>query len=337
MTRLLLLLVFFSAPALAAPDLGTFKDLEGVRVYRDHKQRNLWYLSPAMPRIATRENGLPDYALDEYRYHGRSGTGDREQFWARGILSVGISRDRDPGMTNAIRKVLRTSGVSAPRLRSMPVTGAEVRLMYADQGQSWQQATRWSGRQLVLPLEPMMAQALWKSVEKDHTLVSLVVDEQMSGLRRKDSRWEEAQTSMTWTIQIDLDMKKYPELFRKTSLGGRMSHGYTGVEVFCFDFLEGLVPELYAKIVRLAIPTTGRDLVEEVTFREDSAYRYRVDFKHIKNLDQPYRVQVVRVYKDGRRETGPWLAKTGESKLDVTAYREPEEESGADKKTLLVE
>lgn len=332
----LYLLALFAVPAIAAPDLGTYRDIDGVRVFRDHKQGSIWYLSPAIPRLATRDNGMPDYALDEYRYHGRGGTGDRERFWARGVLSVAIDRERDAGVTASIRRTLRDSGVRVPRLRSMPVRGAEISLMYADQGQRWQQGARWSGRQLVLPLEPMMAQALWKAVEQGQTLVSLTVDEMMAGLRREESKWEEAQTPMTWAIQIDLDMKSYPELFRQTSLGGVMTHGYTGIDVFCFDFLEGLEPELYAKVVRLAIPTAGRDLIEEVTFTDDNDYRYRIDFKHAKKLDQPYRVQVVRVYRDGRREEGPWQLKQGESMLDVTAYREPEEysDNGANKPYL---
>lgn len=325
--RVLLFLVLIPVAAWGTPDLGTFRDIENVRVYRDHKQPNLWYLSPAPPRVGVRKDGRPDYALDEYRYHGRGGTGDRQRFWARAVLSIGIVRERDAGATGRIRKALRSGGISSPRLRSMPVNAAEVRLMYADQGQTWQQGTRWSGRQLVLPLEPMMAQALWQAVEKGQTLVSLSIDETLQGVRKVDGKWQQANTSMVWTIPIGLDMGRYPELFRKTSLGGEMDYGYTGIDVFCFDFIERLEPDLYAKIVRVAIPTAGRDLIEEVTFTEDSDYRFRIDFKHVKNLDQPYRVQIVRVYRDGRREEGPWMKKSGEAMLDVTAYREPDDSS----------
>ena len=44
----LILMLFFAMPVHGAPDLGTYRDIEGVRVYHDHKHDGLWYLSPAV-------------------------------------------------------------------------------------------------------------------------------------------------------------------------------------------------------------------------------------------------------------------------------------------------
>lgn len=323
-----IMLVLLPVLALAAPDLGTYRDIEGVRLYQDHAKINTWYVSPAEPHIALRPDGTPDYALDVYRYHGRKGTSDQDKFLVHGILSLGIDREQPTGRTAAIRKALRKAGIKNPRLSTMPVAGADIKLLFADQGNSWQQKSRWGGRQLVLPLEPEMTQILWHAVENGQTLMSLSVTEQLQGMRMKDKEWQEARTSLAWTLPITMDMAAHPDKFRKTDLGGRMSHGYTGIDVFCFDFIEELDPELYAKLVRVAIPTTGRELVEEVIFRDDGKYRFRIDFKLAKGMDWPYRVQVVRVMRDGSRQTGEWIRKQGESMLDVTAYREPEESSG---------
>ena len=100
-----------------------------------------------------------------------------------------------------------------------------------------------------------------------------------------------------------------------------MKVGYTGLDVFCFDFIENLEENLYAKIVEVAIPTTGRDLVESITFKEGGEYRSRIEFKLAKDLDQPYRYRILRIYNDGSQKTTPWLEKSGESLLDITAYK----------------
>ncbi len=323
-------ILFLILPVLAqaAPDLGTYRDLEGVRVYQDHAKKNIWYVSPSDLHMALRQDKTADYALDVFRYHGRSGTSDQGEFLVHGILSIGISREQPPGRSKAIRTALSKAGIKNPRLSTMPVVGADIKLMFADQGKSWQQKSRWGGRQLILPLEPEMTEVLWKAVENGQTLLSLSVSEQLQGMRLIDEEWKEEQTFLAWTLAIDMDMAKHPNKFRKTDLGGRMSHGYTGIDVFCFDFIEELDPDLYAKMIRVAIPTTGRELVEEVTFRDDGKYRFRIDFKHAKGLAWPYRVQIVRVMRDGSKHIGEWIKKQGESMLDVTAYREPEQSSG---------
>ena len=323
----LLFFLLLHLTAHAAPNLDVYRDIQGVRAYQDHKQKKIWYLAPAAPEIGRSQDNTPDYGLDVFRYHGRKGTGDQGAFIVRGILSVAVEKKRPSGVTAAIRKALGNSGIKNPRLRSMPVSGAEIKLMFADQGASWQQKSRWTGKQILLPLTPEMTEALWDAVENGQTLMSLAVEEQLSGRRLINKEWQDAEISSSWTLPIEMDMAAHPTKFRKTDLGGRMSHGYTGIDVFCFDFIEELDPDLYAKMVRVAIPTTGRDLIEEITFRDDGQYRFRIDFKYAKGMDWPYRVQIVRIMRDGRRETTPWIKKQGESMLDITAYREPEESS----------
>jgi hypothetical protein len=324
---LTLILMLVATPGMAAPDLGTYRDVEGVRAYRDHQQSELWYLTPAQPGLGRGAKGAPDYGLDIYRYLGRKGTGDQGLFWLRAVLSVGIVRERSSEITWRIRKALRAAGVSRPRLRSVPVAAAEVRLVFADQSQTWNQGTRWGDRQIVLSLDRYMAEILWDAVKAGQTQVSLIVAERLAGVRRMNGKWQEAETVASWTFPIELDMQAHPGHFRRTDIGGRMARGYTGLDVFCFDFLEGADPDLYAKIVEVAIPTAGRDLVEEVTFKADSDYRFRIKFELAKDLDQPYKVRVTRVFKDGRRQVGGWAKRTGESLLDVTEYREPEASS----------
>jgi hypothetical protein len=323
-----LLFLFLPLSASAAPDLGTYQDVEKIRVFRDHENQHIWYLTPAPPALGKGSDRTPDYGLDIYRYLGRKGTGDQDLFWVKGVFSAGVMRDRDAAAPGRIRSALKSQGVADPRLRSMPVAGAQVKLLFADQGQTWNQGSRWAAERLILLLDRDLAEILWEAVQVDQTLVSFAVEERLTGVRWMEDKWVESETVVASTLPMDLDIKAHPHKFRRTDLGGRMVRGYTGVDVFCFDFLEELDLDLYAKLVEVAIPTTGRDLVEEVTFRANQEYRARIEFKLAKDLDQPYRVRITRILKDGRRDVGPWVAKQGEAMLDVTAYREPEEKSG---------
>lgn len=314
----------------AAPDLGQYRDIEGVRLYRDHQKPSLWYLAPAAPVLRQQGDGAPDYDLTLYRYFGRKGTGDAGSFWARGVLTLGVERSREPAVSGRIRKALRHAGVRSPRLRTMPVSASRVTLLFADQSLFWEHGVRWQGGAVVLPLDTHMAQVLWDAVEAGQTQVSLSVDETLSGVRQKAEVWEAAHAGLSWALPVAMDMAAHPDRFQRYDLGGRMKIGYTGLDVFCFDFLEGLENGLYAKIVEVAIPTRSRELVETVTFKDDGEYRARIEFKLAKDLDRPYRVRILRVWEDGREEAGPWEEKTGETLLDITAYREDDDDAKAD-------
>lgn len=305
----------------ASPDLDSFFDIEGVRVYADHENSGEYYLSPAAPLLESRSDGSPDYGLSLYRYLGTKGTGDAGDFWVRGVLTFGIDRPRGTGVTSKIRKALRQRGVKSPRLKSMPVSASRVTLMFADQEGSWEYGLRFKTGAMVVPLDPHQSEILWDAVEAGQTLVSVSVQETLGGVRKTDDNWEPSDISASWVVPIEMDMAAYPNHFQKMDLGGRMKMGYTGLDVFCFDFIEDLEENLYAKIVEVAIPAPGRNLIETVTFKDDGEYRSRIEFKLAKDLDQPYRYRISHVWQDGSRDVGEWHEKEGETLLDITAYR----------------
>lgn len=329
-------LVLNCVPALcnATPDLDNFSDIQGVRVYADHENAGEFYLSPAPVLLESRSDGTPDYGLSLYRYLGTKASGNTGSFWVRGVLTFGIDRSREPGITSKIRKELRQRGIKSPRLNSMPVSGSRVTLLFADLNESREYGLRWKTGTMVVPLDSQQAEILWDAVEAGQTLVSVSIEETLGGVRKKEDNWEPSDTSLTWVVPVEMDMKTHPEHFQKVDLGGRMKMGYTGLDIFCFDFIENLKENLYAKTVEVAIPTPGRNLIETVTFKDDGEYRSRIEFKLAKDLDQPYRYRISHVWMDGTREVGGWQEKAGETLLDITAYRntgdskdETEEES----------
>ncbi|MBN2426865.1 MAG: hypothetical protein JXK94_00855 [Deltaproteobacteria bacterium] len=324
---IILILLCWVSPLWAAPNLGVYIDVEGVRVYQDHEKANTWYLSPATPVVSEDKEKGPDFGLEIYRYLGSKGTGDQNLFRVRGIFQVNIERETRAKLNSLIRKKLKNRKITNLKLRSMPVSEARIRLLFGDQSQTWSQGSRWGQRSLMLPLDIHMAELLWEAVSAGQTQVSLVVEETLDGVRQADEEWQEDKTATTWTLPLPLDMEKWPAKFRRTDIGGRMVRGYTGLDIFCFDFAENLDETLYAKVVEVAIPLPGRDLVKEVTFRASGDCRTRIEFELSKDLDRPYRFRVTRVFNDGRKETGPWLEKSGNTLLDVTDYREAESES----------
>jgi len=331
----MLMTVFYGFFCWADPHLDDFQDIEGIRVYQDHENAAQWYIAPAEPVLRRRQDDTPDYGLTLYRYLGRKGTGDAGSFWVRGVLTFGLERSRDLGISAKIRKALRARGINSSRLKSMPVSASRVTLLFADQNYTKEYSIRWKSGAIVIPLDSHISQILWDAVEAGQTLISVVIEETLAGVRKIEEGWEPSTIALTLTIPFEMNMSLHPEHFKRIDLGGRMKVGYTGLDVFCFDFIENLEDDLYAKIVEVAVPTTGRELVESVTFKDNGEYRSRIEFKLAKDLDHPYRYRVTRVRRDGSEETGLWQQKTGESLLDITAYGNAEAEAeGTDAESL---
>ena len=290
-------LLFFACNVLASPDLDNYQDIEGVRLYSDHLKRNLFYLTPSVPVLGTGVDSLPDFSLEIYRYLGRKGTSDSGKFWVKGVLSIGIQRERGKQLIKKIKKNLSQKyKIKYPKLRSMPVSETNGKLLFADQGIKWSQGSRWSGKRITVPLDSVMSEILWDAVNAGQTLISVEMEESLSGVRKnKDNKWEDAQVPFSSTLPVEFDIKAHPSLFSKTDLGGRMVRGYTGIDIFCFDFLEHLDENLYSKVVEIAIPTPKNPLVESVTFRKDSDCRTRIKFKLAKDLDIGYKVRITKI------------------------------------------
>jgi hypothetical protein len=320
-----LIICFFSAvTAVASPNLDHYQDIEGVRVYKDHQKSNLFYLAPGMPVLETKSDNLPDYFFEIYRYMGRKGTSDSGKFWVKGVLNIGIQSGREKKVTKKIKKKLsQEHNIKYPKLRSMPVVKTDGKLLFSDQEVKWSQGTRWSQKKIIVPLDDTISQILWKAVKAGQTLISVQIEQSLAGVKKdKDNKWGKVNVPISYTLPVKLDKAAYPSLFSQTDLGGRMIKGYTGIDIFCFDFLENLDENLYAKIVEIAIPAPKKPLVESVTFKKKSDYRTRIKFKLAKDLNIGYKVRITRVFLDGKSEEGQWNMRKGEAMLDITDYKD---------------
>ncbi len=321
--RALLLLIFLIISVLGAPRLDLYMDIGGVRFYADSNDSSLWYAAPTAPRIA-QENGEPAYRLDLFRYLGRSGTGDKNLFWARGVLTLRITRaPLPPDARKRLAENLKT--IAKPKIVSSPVEHALITVMFGDINVTKEDEGRWSESTITIGLDAMMAQLLWKATEAGQTHISVVTTETIPGVIKGKEGWKEGRTEITYTIPVILDIQQYPHRFSKVDMGGRMKRGYTQLDVFDFNFVDNLKPGLYKEEVEIAIPTEGRPLVKKAVFKKGGDVRQRIRFHLSKNLNTPYRFRIIEIYKDGTVIKNPWRRKKGETLLDITQYAERSE------------
>ncbi len=339
MVRCLLILIayIYSASVFAQPDFSSYLDLgvkgyqEKIRVYRDHKNKKKWYVSPAQISIGGDQN--PGYNLDLMRYKGRKGSGDAEKFWIKSVLHMEMEKIYGKAVLSEIRSLIKKEGHKITSLKHMPEQGSRFRVMLGDLDSKWSGYTKWSNKDIAIALSDHMAQILWDSAQKQQQLMSVEVQTKVVGVRpakdesdkqdgkeSKKDKWNEDSLIASQTIPLQLNSEQYPDRFRRIDLDANIDFGYTGLDVFCFDFLEGNYPDLYAVLVDVKIKTEDRELVKQLRFDDNSGYRYRIDFGIAKSLDEPYMIRLTYIDKDGNQRQEPWFKKHGELMLDVTRY-----------------
>lgn len=317
-------LLFLVSGVQAAPNAGEYLDIEGVRLYRDHQKPWVWYPSPAAPTLY-QDHG-PGYALDLFRYLGRSGTGDKNQYWVRGILSLHLKRSRPSGRLESIKQQLRRKTGGRLLIKSLPVKDSQIQIHFADRKDRWQQTGRWQGGSLQLVLDETQSQLLWKA---DTTVLSLAVSETAAAVRRQDDQWAPSPIATEWTLDVPMS-QQHDQAYRKTDLAAQLGMAYNEINVFCFDFLEQTTAGLYAKELEIGFPSGDRPLLERVRFDAGSNYRQHVRFPLAKTADEPLRYRIIETFDDGRRIIGEWQRKHDEFMLDVTAYENTAEKAAGE-------
>lgn len=320
-----LFLIGFATNSFAEPLLSDFLEAEGVRLYKDHQQSSLFYISPPPPVLnITSGSG---YSLDVFRYLGTKATGDQGKFRVRGVLSLSFMRAHSPAQIGKIKRYLRTQKVKKPRLMSVPVSKTTVRLIYGGTEKRIEYGSRFTPKEVRIPLDSLMAELLWEAVEAGQTQVSIVIEETIAGLVKQGDEWQEEGRVNVHTVPVIMDMESSPSSFVKLDMDARIQRGYKGVDVFCYDFLEATDENLYARQVELSVQTPGKPLVESVEFKENTEYRARIDFTLSKETNEPYLYRITSIFKDGSKETTPWMKKQGDTLLDITQYKdEPEQD-----------
>ncbi len=121
---------------------------------------------------------------------------------------------------------------------------------------------------------------------------------------------------------IRVDARRWPELFERVDFNQEAPPGYAALKVYCYDFRDGLRPDLFFKKVEiLAEGVGGRDVPLETKFlsSQPDLYARTIRFPVAVHVDRPYRYRITRASRDGRVEVGDWRERTSWSRiLDVT-------------------
>jgi hypothetical protein len=126
-------------------------------------------------------------------------------------------------------------------------------------------------------------------------------------------------------IEIGLDVKRWPDLLRRVDLNDRVPPGYAALDVYCYDFNNGLRPDLAEKRVEIdAESMGGRRVKLDTMFRgtEPDIYSAGMRFPVAVRLDRPYRYRVSETRLDGTSSVGRWQEVSSWNKiLDVTSNK----------------
>jgi len=216
----------------------------------------------------------------------------------------------------------------------------------------------WQRRTYSLRLDRYSAEAVWKTLQDDRALVSFTYafiaegvpggsgsgDARFSSTSDEDLGELEASTGQdrepggtvppTTTLDersvladafaVELDPARHADLIVVHDLNERyVDPAYSVLDVRCYDFRNGLRPDLWMKRVELAAQAVnGRTARVVVTFRasEPDLHAQSVRFPYAVRMDQPLRYRVVEVALDGSRKMSDWREKESwVGLIDVTS------------------
>jgi hypothetical protein len=122
---------------------------------------------------------------------------------------------------------------------------------------------------------------------------------------------------------IRVDAARWPELFRRVDFNQEAPPGYAALRLYCYDFKDGLRPELLFKKVDIEATAVGGRIVSlsaKFLRSQPDLYARSVRFELPVLLDRPYRYRVSTAKPDGTLDVGPWTERESWSQiLDVTS------------------
>ena len=348
----------------AQPDFASGRAVGALTVYDDASLPGTHYYAPPALQLAARPGGLA-VELVRVRYSGSLARGDAGATYQTSVLSLALEPQHVGGaaLEDAQRR-LRPGG-AAVRLRPLPIDHLEVAAVYASadtslalpRGSLDHRVSRYRN----LPervtfsarLDTDTSDLLWALIQRGEAVLlvsyAYVAEGVVGGRAEGDpttsgppeidslltSRLVEARvagrTGAGELTRLPVFADAFPvradtSHVAHLDLADRLPPGFPFLEVLCFDFADGLRPDLRVKHVDLEAESPGGGVTRaRASFRhaDPSAYARPVRFGFAARLDRPYRYRVTEITADGTRSAGPWVAQERwASALDVTSATE---------------
>lgn len=357
--------------AAAQPALDQARAAGSLTVFPDAEVPGRFFYVPGPLELA-RNDGRPAMLFLLTRYTGSRLTGDQGESSIFAHLSFDVEQDavRADALESA-RRVLESEGVSRPDIRLLPVRRTEAEVVFAPlaggradtvSGGAFENRGGTAGtideRRFTLRLDPYTAEAMWKMLEAEKTLVSFSYAYIAEGVVGSGGELEmygeldgaegtidpdvvaaegeaKLRTVRADAFEVILDPERDAELIQVVDVnadrGLQPAHGV--LDIRCYDFRNGLRSDLAMKMVELeGEAANGRTARKLVVFRatEPDAAVHRVRFPFAVRLTQPLRYRVRELASNGEETDLGWQERPWVGVLDVTTSRERLDEIGED-------
>jgi len=330
-----------AAGAQATPVLGEPITAGPLRLFPDDADARLFYYPPGPLAVAQAADGGPDLRFLLLGYVGTPATGDEGAWVARAILSFRVTQQPVAAAALAAARATLPPGAT---LRAVPAGPLEAHLVWtptdagADAARDLGQASfepvegaaaadgGWTERQVLLTPGPSDAALLWGALQRGRLILSFGWAHHATGLARRPGRLvaspgvptdgvppEPPQTPVdqvvgSGAVEVAADATRWPDRFRRLDLNQAVPPGFAVLEIRCYDFQEGLRPDLERKLVEVRATTlTGRPALQAVRFgRRGPSPVATLRFPQAVRLDRPFAWRTVEVGQDGTVATAPW-------------------------------
>ncbi len=361
--------------AVAGPAMAVQPSLDGARaagpltVFPDAEVAGRFYYVPGPIELATRD-GRPAVLFLLTRYSGTRLTDDQGEARLFAHLSFDVEQDAvGADELEQARSALASEGVSRPDLRLMPIRRTEMQVVFAPLGggradtlpsgdfeNRGGSAGTVSNRRYTLRLDPHSAEALWKMLQTERTLVSFSyafvaagttgsggeievtgsivgADEFEAPSTTRSGVSEALRAVRADAFQVTIDPERDADLIQVVDVNAQRAPqpGHGVLDIRCYDFRNGLRPDLAMKMIELeGEAANGRPARKTVMFKasEPDESVYRVRFPFAVRLDAPLRYRVREIARDGTEQDLGWQEREWMGVLDVTTPPERLEHAG---------
>lgn len=337
----------------AAPNLHDVTTIQGVKLFRDHEQKQVFYYLKAEKKLMMRD-GKPDFRYDVNRYIGKKLTGDSDEFRVRGVVKFQTTSAFINTSLQQIKDALSDRYGMAIELRAAPVTNAYNKLIYStieevdgelESGEianglvtdleedsvatdetAPKRVFASQKQRFTIGLNTLDANFFWDNFEDNNLQLSLAYGWDVKGVvpatgesTEKEQQWQDSMHEVNNAMPIDVSPTQYPSLFNKNELWQRADVAYSNIRVMCYDFINLEDSDLYYVQVELRFTTLRNQTYrEKVRFVADSdVYEKDVHFKLVNDLKGGYEYRVRRLSNEGEVSQTEWL-KHDDALLDVS-------------------
>ncbi|MFD0861684.1 hypothetical protein ACFQ1M_05665 [Sungkyunkwania multivorans] len=314
--------------SLAQPNYQSKRQIEGITVFHDKSDPQLYYYEPGDLILKVTENDTPDFQFLDMRYTGSKCYDDAGEKSFLSLVRFGVTMNKvDPKTLQKIKSTLKSRGRAT--LKPLPLSAIDTRLILpveSNSEKSYQvlgedgtleadsksgystSKAYWTERTYTVKLNKHESQLLNQQLQDNLLGLNLsysyyadvwLPEEEITGSKELISEFEKDSTLQeddpiknrivkNNTLSINIDTKKYPGAIKQLDLNEEIPPAYAAIEVKCYDFTEDLRPDLYMKIVEVEGVTVDKT---KRTIIETKFLRKHSDL-NTKHIQFPYAVRI---------------------------------------------